>query len=116
MVLAKRKQEQELLRTRVLVEAALAPHVEKKGGGLSEAFSDYMDAMFPFLRGTRTAKEELARQALKQWTDRGPLRVKPLWDVARGSTKRFHSKLRKGAERVAQIEAERKAGKRRRIG
>ena len=39
MVLAKRRQEQELLRTRVLVEAVLAPHVEKKGPGLSEAFA-----------------------------------------------------------------------------
>lgn len=116
MVLSKRRQEQELLRTKVLVEATLAPHVEKKGPGLSEAFAEYADSMFPFLKKTKTDKNELQREALKHWTSKGPLKVVPLWQANKGSTKAFYSKLRKGAERVAQIEAERKAGKRRRIG
>ena len=71
--------------------------------------------MFPFLKKSGGDKHELQREALKHWTSKGPLKVLPLWQAKSGSTKAFYSKLRKGAERVAQIEAERKTGKRRRI-
>lgn len=116
MILSKRRQEQELLRTRVLVEAMLAPHVEKKGSTLSEAFGDYADTLFPFLRHKRTKSSEDAKKALKQWTDRHALRVKPIWNAMKdGPAKKMQSRLRKGADRVAKLEHERKGKRSRRI-
>ena len=117
MLISKRRQEQELLKTRVLVEATLAPHFENKSDMLTQTFKDYMDAMFPFFKKERGQKVEEEKVVLKEWSDKGPLKVEPLWNKdAQGTTKRFMSKLRKGAERVAQIEADRKSGRNRRIG
>lgn len=115
MILAKRRQEQTFLKTRALVEATLAPHVENKKS-FAQALEDYANAMFPYLQRSRVDRDELAKKALKEWTSKIAFRVKPLWQANHGTIKAFRSKLRRGAERVQEIEAARRSGKQRRIG
>jgi hypothetical protein len=113
LVLSKRRQEQEFLKTRVLAEAMLAPHIEGKGR-LTETFDDYANAMFPYLQSEKEKKEKLAADALKQWTDQKVLKVRPLWRAKEGA-RGLKSRLALGAERVKNAEEARRTGKLRRI-
>jgi hypothetical protein len=112
LVLSKRRQEQEFLKTRVLAEAALAPHLEKNN--LKETFDDYASAMFPYLKSEREKRDKITKQALEHWTSKKAFKVKPLW-TAKNNAKGLRSKLAAGAERVQQLEAERKSGRLKRI-
>ena len=109
LVLTKRRQEQEFLRTRVLVEATLAPHLEGDSK-ISDTFSDYMNAMFPYLKHQKDEKEDLMRQALKQWTGHRAFKVKPLWQ-AKEKPARFRSSLARGREKVKALEQLRREGR-----
>jgi len=113
LVLSKRRQEQEFLKTRVMVESTLAPHLEGESK-ISETFSDYMNAMFPYLKHQGQDKDRDMKKALKQWTDRTAFKVKPLWE-AKDKPARFRSSLKRGQERVAERERLRKTGMARRI-
>lgn len=116
LVLTKRRQEQQFLALRVLVEATLAPHLEGKSK-ISETFSDFVDAMFPYLEGEKdssTSTENLMQAALKQWTGHPALRVKPLWNTKDGP-RRFKSSLVRGKEKVEERERMRREGIMRRI-
>lgn len=114
LVLAKRRQEQEFLRTRVLIEATLAPHLEKST--VSEAFGDYFDSMFPYLGSEKTVKtEDLQREALEHWVGKGPLTVKPIGMPADQKRSQVRSALQRSAARVAAAEDARRAGTLRRL-
>lgn len=113
LVLTKRRQEQEFLRTRVLAEATLAPHLEGDSK-ISETFDDYMNSMFPYLRHQTTRSETDMKKALKQWTGRTAFKVKPLWQAS-DSPKRFRSSLQRGKEKIAKMEELRRSGVLRRI-
>jgi hypothetical protein len=113
-VISKRRQEQEFLRTRVLVEAALAPHLEG-GGKVSETFKDYANAMFPFLQGEKKKTVAMQKEALENWVSKGAMAVKPLWRSQEGA-KGWRSKLRKGAEAIKKREDQRSANQRRHRG
>jgi len=113
LVLTKRRQEQEFLRTRVLVEATLAPHLEGKSK-ISETFGDYMNAMFPYLQHQVPEKEGLMKQALKQWAGHRGFKVKPLWQT-KDTPAHFRSALSRGREKVEERERMRTEGKLRQI-
>lgn len=113
LIISKRRQEQEFLKTRVLVEATLAPHLEGESK-VSETFKDYMDTMFPYLGEERDTKETLAKQALDHWVGKGPLRVRPLWQSAE-KPRRIRSALQRGAEKVREIEKMRREGRLKRM-
>lgn len=112
LIISKRRQEQEFLRTRTLVSATLAPHVENNK--LSEVFEDYFNAMFPWLKKEREDKEQLAKEALKHWAGKKAFAVRPLW-TAKQAGRGIKSRLRKGAEKVRKIEEERRKGRLRRL-
>jgi hypothetical protein len=113
LVLSKRRQEQQFLALRVLVEAALAPHLEGKSK-ISETFGDFVDAMFPYLKKETTKGESLEREALKQWTGHRAFRVKPLWQ-SKDQPRRFRSSLQRGKEKIAERERMQREGIMRRI-
>lgn len=113
LVLTKRRQEQEFLKSRALVEAMLAPHLEGESK-VSETFNDYLNAMFPYLQHARDTKEDMAKEALKHWTNRAGFRVKPLWEH-KDKPGRFRSSLARGAERVRERERMRREGRSKRI-
>lgn len=112
LLLTKRRQEQEFFRTRALVEAVLAPHLEGETS-VSETFSDYMNVMFPYLSRQPKKKDEM-KEALDHWVGKRMFRVKPLWEAG-DKPVRFRSSLQRGRERVERREQLRKAGQLRRI-
>jgi hypothetical protein len=76
MLVTKRRMEAQYLGTRVLMEAVLAPHVKETT--LSKTNKLYLDSMFPHLRKGRSDEEKDAKEAMKHWVNRGPMRVTPL--------------------------------------
>lgn len=113
LVMSKRRQEQELLKTRLMVESALAPHVEKSKVG--ETFDDYANAMFPFLKAERRKKEEKAKEILERWTGQGAMRVTPMPSRKASGLAGLRSKLELGAQRVRDAESARRSGRLKRI-
>lgn len=112
LVLSKRRMEAEVLRTRVLVEATLAPHLEGKTK-LPELFNDYVETMFPFFKGQKGATEKLMREALKQWTSKGNLRVKRMPSTQ--SYQKFKSSIERTKKKVQEWEKLEKSGRLRHI-
>lgn len=113
ILLAKRRQEAEYYKTKLLVAAQLAPHSEKEGAKmLTDAWDDYRDAIFPFLAGQRVKKDVEAKKVLDWWGKR-MLKIRPLWRVH--ERRGIVSKLRRGVERVRKSEALRRKQPHRRI-
>lgn len=113
LLMAKKKREAEFFQAKLMVEAMLAPHAESTDG-LLKAYESYREAMFPFL-GSELNKEKVeAKKLLDHWVGKKAFSVKPIWQV--GNNKGFASKLRRGAARVKEKEAEKRRQKRVRIG
>lgn len=112
ILLAKRKQEAEYYKTKLMVASNLAPHSEEGAKMLSGAWEDYRDAVFPFLAGQRTKKDVEAKKVLDWWGKR-MLKIRPLWRA--NERKGLVSKLRKGMERVRESEKLRRRFPHRRI-
>jgi len=112
MVITKRRQEAEFLKTRALIEAIQAPHVEKSN--LQEAFQDYSDSVFPYMQKMTTREEQDVKQALERWTSQVAFNVKPLWRA--NEHKSIYSRLKKGAQKIKEAEMSRRIHKHRRIG
>lgn len=113
LVLTKRRQEQEFLKARVMVEATLAPHLEGKSK-ISDTFNDYMNAMFPYLAQQKSTQEDEMHQTLKKWTAGRAFKIKPLWE-AKERPARFKSSLVRGRQKVEERERLRKEGKAKKI-
>lgn len=109
LVLTKRRQEAEFLQTRVIVEAALAPHLEGKSK-ISDTFNDYLNAVFPWFRLHKGKTEKDMADALKQWVGKKALRVRPLWQNSQ-KPKRIQSSLARGREKVEERERMRREGR-----
>lgn len=114
-LLANRRQYQEFLKTRVIMEASLAPHIEGGKDRLSNAYEQYAKAMLPYLGKVRSTQSTEEQKTLQQWTNRGPLVVRPLWRAKEGAKGSWKSALARGRERVRQLEEARRAGRLRRI-
>ena len=108
-----RRREAELCQTEALVTAAAAAHTGQYDL-ISKTFKSYKNALLPFLETEKKKTEDEIKKALNQWIEGGPLKVRPLWMAPRESRK-FHSTLRKTAERVKEMEAERKRSRYTRI-
>lgn len=82
-LVSKRRQEAKIWETRVMVEAALAPHA--KENSLSEFMTSYMNSLFPYLAHKRESKQDAQKRALESWTANKQLAVRPLWRAKKGS-------------------------------
>ena len=112
ILLAKRKQETEYYRTKLLVAASLAPHSEEGAKMLTDAWDSYRESTFPFLAGQKVKKDVEAKEVLNWWGKR-MLKIRPLWRA--NENRGVVSKLRKGMERVKASEHERRRYQHRRI-
>lgn len=116
-IMSQRRMLQELLRTKVLMEATLAPHAEEGAKSLQKTMDRYMEAMMPHLKKVGVKTSESEKEVLDRWTNRGPLGVRPLSTRPRGgNSRKITSALAKGRQRVQQLEADRKAGRLKPIG
>ena len=106
ILVTKRRMEAQYLGTRVLMEAVLAPHV--KENTLSKTNKMYLDSMFPHLRKDRKDKDVSAKEALKHWTSRGPMRVTALDSP---DHRRDRRKAKMARQRKAQYMSSRPSGR-----
>lgn len=100
-IVAKRRQEQAFIQTKLLVEAFIAPHTEGGSTNLSKTFELYKNSAFPFLAGERAKELKQSKQLLEHWTKK-VFRVKPLWRAKENMG--IVSKLRRGADQVKKAE------------
>jgi hypothetical protein len=100
-LVSKRRQQARIWETRVLVEAALAPHA--KENSLSDFMNSYVNALFPYLAHRRDSKDAQAKKALKEWTSNKKLAVKPLWMAKKGQPSLIHSRMQR--TRTRKLEA-----------
>jgi len=103
LLVSLRRREAELFQTEALVTAILGAAAENFEP-VKESLQAYKNTMFPFLEGEKVKREDMAREALKQWTSHKALKVQPLWTASDGQTRKIQSKLRKDAERTQQAE------------
>lgn len=114
LLISLRRRESELFQTEAIITAVLAAGSDKFDP-VENALKAYKDAMFPFLEAEKSKRSDMAKAALKQWTDHKAFRVKPLWQVGGTHEKRLHSQLKKSAERTHQAEELRKKKRHTRI-
>lgn len=107
LLISLRRREAELFQTEALITAILGAGSDKFEP-IENALKAYKNAMFPFLEAEKVKRSDMAKAALKQWTDHVAFRIKPLWTASDGRTKRMHSQLRKSVERTQQAEELRK--------
>lgn len=103
LLISLRRRESELFQTEALVIAILSAGSDKMEP-VENALKQYKNAMFPFLEAEKTKRADLAKEALKQWTDHKAFRVKPLWQIGGTQGKRLKSQLRRSAERTQEAE------------
>ena len=112
LLIAKRRQEAQLRQTHVLVAATLAPHAENGSKFLSDALKEYRNSLMPFLEKMDDDRKVNEKKLLAHWANK-VFRVRPMH--REHGNKAWSSKLRKGAERVQQLEAARRDNQLRRI-
>jgi len=103
LLISLRRRESELFQTEAMITAILSAGSDKFEP-IEEALRAYKDSMFPFLEAEKMKRGDMAKAALKQWTDHVAFKVKPLWTAYDGRTKKMHSQLRRSAERTQQAE------------
>jgi hypothetical protein len=111
-LMAKKRRESEFFRTKLLIEAILAPHTEDSGN-LNKALDAYREAMFPFLETERKREAIQTKKLLHHWVGKKAFRIRPIWRAH--ESKGVVSRLRRGAERVRKIEESRRLIRHRRI-
>lgn len=114
LLVSLRRREAELFQTESIITAILGAQSEKYEP-IEDALKAYKNTMFPFIEAENLKRSELAKKALEQWTSHKALRVRPLWSAQDTKTRRFHSQLRKSAERTKQAEDLRRKKKHTRI-
>jgi hypothetical protein len=112
ILLAKRRQETEYYKTKLLVASQLAVHSENGSTVLEKAMDDYRDSLFPFLAKQKSKEAADAKKVLNWWGQR-MLKIRPLWRAT--ERKGLVSKLRRGQEKVRQAEQLRRHRAHRRI-
>lgn len=102
-IIAKRRQEIEFLKTRVLTEAILAPSAENYDG-LKNAYKLYRETALPFVGHQDQQTKEQTKKLLDKWTSK-VLKVRPLW--LSDENRKLKSQLRKQLDKVRRIADER---------
>jgi hypothetical protein len=100
ILVSKRRQEAEFLKTRVLVEAIRESNVENPK--VAEAFKAYVSSVFPYYEDDKTQKDQEAKKVLEAWTSKRAFKVKPLWRMS--DNKELKSRLQRGAKIVEEAE------------
>jgi hypothetical protein len=72
------RQDIKMQETRAVVQATLAAGAEGEQKYMEQVWQDYLDEMYPFLRGRKKKGDEAAMTYFKKVSDEGPLYVKPL--------------------------------------
>lgn len=103
MLIATRRREAELFQTEAMVTAVLGAGGENFEP-VEKALMAYKASLFPFLEAEKGRRAEMAKQALKQWTDHKAFTVKPLWMMGDHRAKRLRSQLHRSAERTKRAE------------
>lgn len=116
MLIANRRQYTEYLKTRVIMESALAPHAENGTEALQKVLDRYAKALMPYLDRAGTDKKEEEKATLDKWTNRGPMVVRPLWRAKEGARGGWKSALARGRRKVLELEEARRTGRLVRIG
>jgi len=106
LLIVLKRNEAELYRTEALVTAAAAAHTGQYEL-ISKTFRNYKSALLPFLETEKKRTDDEVKKALDDWTKNVAFKVRPLW-LAPKESKRLHSKLRKSAARVKEMEEERR--------
>jgi hypothetical protein len=99
MLITTRRREAEIFKAEALVTAVLGAggdNVEP----IEKALMSLKSSLFPFLEAEKERRAELAKKALKQWTDHKALKVRPLWQMGDRGGMRLQSQLRRSAERT----------------
>ena len=79
MVVAHRRQLLEVYKTKVLVQAALAPHMEEGGSkALQESMNKYLEAALPYLQDKTKEEREESKAQLERWVRAGPMKIVPM--------------------------------------
>jgi hypothetical protein len=112
LLVAKRRQEAEYFSNKAIVSAIVAA-ATSEGKVLEEALTFYKDSMFPFLEGEKERQDRDHKKVLEHWTGKRAFQVKPLWRAT--ESRSVMSKLRKGREKVLELEEERRKRKYRRL-
>ena len=112
VLMAKRRQEVEYLKTKVLMIGSLADKLENGGKLLDEAMDSYRSTLFPFLSDDKRKQDVEHKEVLKKWT-KYAFKIRPLWRAQ--DNKSVVSKLRRGAEKTRQLEKLRRKKHHRRI-
>jgi hypothetical protein len=113
LLTAKRRQEADYYKTHSMIAGFLAT----QGGDvkvLEEALQEYRNSVFPFMQAAKVKELEDTKKTLKKWTqDITAMKIRPLWRAH--DHKALVSKLRRGKEKVIQLEEERRKRRHRRI-
>lgn len=107
LLISIRRRETDLFRTEALLAATVGAATQDFSA-VEESLAAYKHSMFPFIESQKGKRTELAKDALKQWTDHGAFNVTPLWNAGHREVKKLHSQLRRGAERTLKAEASRR--------
>lgn len=89
MMVWRMRQDVELNKTRALIQAMIATASEDESGNknMHEAWSDFVEEMFPFKRGVKKSADQAAIDYLKQEVAKGPLRVIPLQPIGKAQSR-----------------------------
>ena len=112
VLMAKRRQEVDYLKTKVLMIASLAYKIENGGKLLDEAMDSYRVTLFPFLGDEKRKQDIEHKEILKKWT-RYAFKIRPLWRAQ--DNRAVISKLQRGAEKTRRSEELRRKKRHRRI-
>ena len=113
LLTAKRRQEADYYKTSTLVAATLAAATQDTSA-LKEALDTYRNTVFPFMAAEKLKELQATKDTLKKWTqDITAMKIRPLWRAH--DHKSLVSKLRRGKEKVIQLEEERRKRRHRRI-
>ena len=113
LLLTKRRQEAHYFQTQAIIASVLAT-VSKKDEALKEALDAFKDSLFPFLTAEKKKQDVDHKKILKHWTENvTAMKIRPVWRAE--GQRGMLSKLRKGRQKVTDLEEERKTRKWRRI-
>ena len=103
MLISLRRREAELFQTEAIVASVVGSATENYEA-IEKSLLAYKNAMFPFLESEKGKRSEMAKEALKQWTDNVAFSVRPLWDAQGQAAKKIHSQLRRSAAQTKRAE------------
>ena len=88
-----RREEQKVAQTRLMAQAMLDP----KGDSAPKAFTEYLNAMFPYRENMEETSEVQQKDLLDKWSAAGPIRITPVGVGSSSSQKAAKRHRHRGA-------------------